>query len=145
MSSVYKVITPPAVEPITLVAGKAYLRVDFDDGDAVIAKIIVSARQFIEKLTGRALTTQTIQQVDTIERPDGGVLSGPIKTGPNWYVYQEQLGANPFGPAQYYHDLAMPPIQTSQPFTVETKVTAFDAWKPFTLTTNLDGSANFWI
>ena len=145
MSSTYKVITPPSVEPISLADAKQYLRVDFSDDDMVIANIIIRAREYAEQITGRALATQTIQQMDTIERPEGGTLSGPIRPGPSWYVYSEQLGANPFGPAQYYYDLAMPPIQASLGIVVNTKVTAFDAWSPFALTTNLDGSANFWI
>lgn len=145
MSSVFKVITPPSVEPVTLTDMKNYLNVDFDDLDATIAPIITSARQYIEQITGRALATQVIQQIDAIERPEGGPLSGPINQGVNWYNYQQQIGANPFGPAQYYHDLSMPPIQANQAITVETKVIAFDPWSPFLLVTNLDGSANFWV
>ena len=145
MSSVFKVITPPSVEPITLTDMKNYLNVDFDDLDAVIAPIITSAREYIEHIIGRALATQVIQQINTIERPLGGPLSGPIDQGINWYIYQQQLGANPFGPAQYYHDLAMPPLQVNQPFTAETKVTAFDPWSTFTLRTNPDGSTNYWL
>lgn len=138
MSSAFKVLTPVSAEPITLSDAKSYLRVDFSDDDATIAALITRARSYAETVTGRAIATQQIQQLDTIARPDGGVLSGPIKPGPNWYVYNEQLGANPFGPAQYYHDLAMPPIQATQPFTVQTKITAFDAWVDFDIT-------NTWI
>jgi uncharacterized phiE125 gp8 family phage protein len=145
MGSVFKVLTPIATEPIALPDAKAYLRVDFGDDDGVIAGLITRARSYAETVTGRALASQQIQQIDTIARPDGGVLSGPIKQGPNWYVYNEQLGANPFGPAQYYHDLSMPPIQATQPISVQTKITAFDAWTDFALTTNTDGSATFWV
>lgn len=136
MGSVFKVLTPPATEPISIADAKAYLRVDFPDDDALIAGLISRARSYGEMVTGRAYATQTIQQIDTIARPDGGVLSGPIKPGPNWYVYNEQLGANPFGPAQYYHDLYMPPVQSVS--SVQTKVTAFDAYADFDMT-------NTWI
>ncbi len=145
MSSVYKVLTPPAAEPITLADAKAYMRVDYSNDDATIAALITRARTRAETITGRALATQQIQQVDSIERPDGGVLSGPIKPGPNWYVYNEQLGANPFGPAQYYHDLAMPPIQAGKAISLQTKITAFDAWQDFSIITNPDGSQNIWM
>src|SRR5579864_9611532 len=131
MSSVFKVLTSPAIEPISVSDAKAYMRVDYSSDDAVIAGIITRARSHAETITGRALATQQIQQLDTIARPDGGVLSGPIKPGPNWYVYNEQLGANPFGPAQYYHDLSMPPIQASKTISVQTKITAFDDWTDF--------------
>jgi hypothetical protein len=145
MGSIFKVITPPSQEPITLSDAKAYMRIDFTDEDTLISELITRARSYAETVTGRALATQQIEQIDTIARPDGGVLSGPIKPGPNWYIYNEQLGANPFGPAQYYHDLSMPPFQISQPITAQTKITAFDAWTDFALTTNSDGSANYWI
>jgi hypothetical protein len=136
MSSVFKVLTPPSVEPIALANAKAYMRVDYSGEDALIADLITRARSHAETVTGRALATQQIRQLDTIERPDGGVLSGPIKPGPNWYVYNEQLGANPFGPAQYYHDLSMPPIQASKTISVQTKITAFDDYVDFDLTTH---------
>src|SRR5689334_10750978 len=101
MGSVFKVITPPSSEPITLSNVKDWLNIDFSSKDTLISSLITRARSYAETVTGRALATQQIQQIDTIARPDGGVLSGPIKPGPNWYVYNEQLGANPFGPAQY--------------------------------------------
>ena len=140
MGSVFKVLTPPEAEPILLSDAKAYLRVDYSSEDNTITALITRARAYAETVTGRALASQQIQQIDTIARPDGGVLSGPIKPGPNWYVYNEQLGANPFGPAQYYHDLSMPPFQIAQPFSVQTKVTAFDDWVDYDLSTH-----NYWI
>lgn len=134
MSTKWKVITPVAVEPITLTDTKAYLRVDFDDDDLTIAELITRARSMTETITGRAMATQQIQVIETIERPLGGVLSGPITPGPNWYQFQEQLGANPFGPAQFYFDLPMPPVQSAQAITVQTKITAFDTWTDFSIT-----------
>src|SRR5689334_6017875 len=104
MGSVFKVLAQPALEPITLSDAKAYLRVDFPDDDSVITGIISRARSHAEGMTGRAYATQQIQQIFTITRPTGGVLSGSIEEGPNWYQYPEQLGANPFGPAQFYFD-----------------------------------------
>lgn len=136
MGSAFKVITPVSTEPISLSNAKTYLRVDFTEDDDVISGLITRARSYAETVTGRALATQQIQQIDTIARPDGGVLSGPIKPGPNWYVYNEQLGANPFGPAQYYHDLSMPPIQAGKTISVQTKITAFDDWVDFNLTSH---------
>jgi len=140
MSSAFKVLTPPTIEPIALSDAKTYLRVDFSDDDILIDALVTRARAYGETVTGRAIATQQIQQIDTLARPDGGVLSGPIKPGPNWYIYNEQLGANPFGPAQYYHDLAMPPVQTSKTVSVQTKITAFDDWTDYNLSTH-----NTWI
>lgn len=128
----FLVITPPASEPVDYqVDVKPYLRVDFADDDALIIDLVHRARMRAETITGRAFATQQIQQIFTIARPEGGEVSGPLDHGPNWYQYQEQLGANPFGAAQFYFDVAMPPIQTGQTVTVETKVTAFDAWTTF--------------
>lgn len=145
MAESYIVLTPPSVEPITLTQAKAYMRVDFPDDDQLIADLISRARSLCEVVTGRAFASQQIQEIFAIDRPLGGEVSGPIKEGPNWYIYNEQLGANPFGPAQFYFDLAMPPIDTTQTVVVQTKVTAFDVWSTFPLVTNPDGSTNHWI
>jgi hypothetical protein len=82
-------------------------------------------------VTGRAYASQQIQATYPITRPQGGELSGPVDHGPDWYQYQEQLGANPFGASMFYFDLPMAPVDLTQTVTVETKVTAFDTWKTF--------------
>lgn len=57
--------TPPAAEPLTLAEAKAHLRVDDDvnEDDAMIASLIVAAREYAEVYTGRALITQEWQYV----------------------------------------------------------------------------------
>lgn len=145
MSESFLVLTPPSSEPITLTQAKAYLRVDFNDDDQLIADTITRARSLCETITGRAFATQQIEEVFTIERPPGGVVSGPIDPGPSWYAFNEALGANPFGPAQFYFDLAAPPIQPNQTLLIETKVYAFTPWVTFPQVTNLDGSTNTWL
>lgn len=145
MSSSYKVTVQPTSEPVTLAEVKDWLRVDWTADDALLSTLITRARAWAETITHRALATQTIQQVATIERPEGGELSGAINRGPSWYQFQEQLGANPFGAAQFYFDLAMPPVQASSPLTIETKVIAFDPWVTFAQTTNPDGSTNTYL
>ena len=145
MSTSYKVTVQPTAEAITLSEMKRWLRVDWADDDADITALITRARTWAESVTHRALAVQTIQQVETIERPIGGELSGPINRGPSWYQYQEQLGANPFGAAQFYFDLSMPPFKSGTSYTLETKVTAFDPWTVFPQTTNGDGSTNTYV
>jgi len=54
-----KLVTAPAVEPVTLAEAKAHLRVDITDDDTLISSLITSARQYIERAIRRALVTQT--------------------------------------------------------------------------------------
>lgn len=145
MSTSFKVITPVSTEPVTLTEQKAWSRINYTDEDTLITALITRARAWAEGVTHRALATQTIQQIETIERPIGGELSGPVNRGPNWYQYQEQLGANPFGAAQFYFDLVMPPYQTGTVYTLETKITAFDPWVVFPQVTNPNGSTNTYV
>ncbi len=56
MSSI--LLTPPAVEPVTLAEAKAYLRVEHGDDDDVIAALIAAARSHVEAQTRRVLITQ---------------------------------------------------------------------------------------
>jgi len=145
LSEQYIVLTPPTVEPVSLIDAKTYLRVDFSDDDLLIANLISRARSLCETITGKAWAYQKIQEVFIIERPEGGTLSGPIEKGANWYNFQQQLGSNPFGPAQFFFDLAMPPIDRVLLPVIETKVVAFDPWTVFTQYTNSDGSTNTWV
>lgn len=147
MSSSFRVTVPPTLdkEPVTIGEVKQWLRIDWPDDDNLIQTLISRARAYAEGVTHRALAVQTIQQIDSIERPTGGELSGPINRGPNWYQYQEEIGANPFGAAQFYFDLAMPPVIASAGVTMEYKTVAFDTWHTFQQVTNPDGSTNTWI
>lgn len=58
-----RLITAPAVEPITLTEAKAHLRVDHSTDDIIIAMYIAAARTDCEEWTGRAFVTQTWELV----------------------------------------------------------------------------------
>jgi len=75
-----KVLTPPAVEPITLDEAKLHLRVDYDDDDALIARLIGSAREAAESELSRTLIETTFELVmDAFPRCQLGVTDpGPI-------------------------------------------------------------------
>ena len=52
-------LTPPALEPVSLADAKHFLRVAHDDDDDVIAALIAAARVHVEAQTRRALIEQT--------------------------------------------------------------------------------------
>jgi uncharacterized phiE125 gp8 family phage protein len=60
-SQKYTVVTPPAVEPITLAELKAQARVDFSDNDTALQRYATLARQYVETTTDKALITQTLR------------------------------------------------------------------------------------
>jgi uncharacterized phiE125 gp8 family phage protein len=59
-----KIITPPAVEPVTMAEVKLHLRVDGNDEDPLLTGLIQAAREHVEiVLLHRALVTQTLEYV----------------------------------------------------------------------------------
>ena len=72
-----ELITPPAVEPVSLDEVKAHLKVDGTDDDALIGALITAARAQAEWHTHRAFVTQDwIYWRD--ELPDHGVVKIPL-------------------------------------------------------------------
>lgn len=55
----YQLITPPAVEPVSLDQAKKHLRVDFPDDDLLITALITAAREMCEQKMHRAIYEQT--------------------------------------------------------------------------------------
>ncbi len=121
-------VTPPAVEPITVLQAKEWLRVDAGDGsqDGTLADIITAARELAELKSGRQLITATWAM--TLDRFPGLIdysdwywtgndprtirlLLGPVQSvGSIQYV-------DPFGnvqtldPSQYQVDLVSDPAR----------------------------------
>lgn len=58
-----KIITPPAVEPISLEEAKKHLRVDGDEDDILISSLIKQAREYCEDYQNRKYMTQTLELV----------------------------------------------------------------------------------
>ncbi len=61
MASSLFIVTPPAVEHLTVEEAKRHLRVLTDDDNDDIAEAITAARQYYEKVHNRALITQTLR------------------------------------------------------------------------------------
>lgn len=59
LAGTLKLVTPPAMEPVTLAEAKLHLRVDGTDEDALITSLIRSARLLCEQWCGRAFLSQT--------------------------------------------------------------------------------------
>jgi uncharacterized phiE125 gp8 family phage protein len=76
MSSI--LLTPPAVEPVTLTDAKAWLRVEHDDDDDVIAALIAGARSHVESQTRRALISQTWRLVHDAWPSGGRIAALPV-------------------------------------------------------------------
>jgi uncharacterized phiE125 gp8 family phage protein len=55
----FSLVTPPALEPVTLLEAKAHARIDSTADDALVTNLIIAARQWAERTTGRAFITQT--------------------------------------------------------------------------------------
>jgi uncharacterized phiE125 gp8 family phage protein len=68
--------TPPGAEPLTLAEAKAYLRVDHDAEDALIADLIASARGLVEDYLQRCLVTRRL--IERLDRWGGRVRCGAL-------------------------------------------------------------------
>lgn len=55
----YQLVTPPAVEPVTLDQAKQQLRVDFSEEDLLITGLITAAREMCEQRMHRAIYNQS--------------------------------------------------------------------------------------
>lgn len=55
----FQLITPPAVEPVSIAQAKVHLRVDFDEDDDLIEGLIIAARELCEQKMQRAIFNQT--------------------------------------------------------------------------------------
>lgn len=70
-------VTPPAIEPVSLAETKIHCRVDHTDDDARLLMLIVAARQTLDGrdgTLGRALLTQTWDyKINAFPDPDEGI------------------------------------------------------------------------
>lgn len=101
-------LTPPEVEPISVSDAKAYLRVETDDDDVLIASLIAAARSHVEALGRCALLTQTWRLVLDGWPPDGRIKPklGPLSAVTDARVYDEVGAAHTIDPENFVLDAA---------------------------------------
>jgi uncharacterized phiE125 gp8 family phage protein len=74
-------LVPPPVEPVTLAAARAFLRIGSDGDDGVLTSLLIAAREALEARTGRALVTRTLRQRFLSARPLQLGLPGTLLPG----------------------------------------------------------------
>tara|TARA_R110000868_G_scaffold61095_1_gene185817 strand:+ start:195 stop:863 length:669 start_codon:yes stop_codon:yes gene_type:complete len=92
-----KVITGPALEPISRIEAREHLRLDEDVDDRQIRIYIQAARNWAENYTGRAFINRTMKMyLDGFSAVDEPLWEG-MRTGPSVIKYNNylQLALNP--------------------------------------------------
>ena len=106
-----QLVTPPALEPVTLGDAKAHLKVDTADDDALIATLITAARARAEWHSGRAFIAQDwILWLDAF--PDDGTVDIPLPPlvgVASVTLYDWQNADSTVDPARYLVDTASQP------------------------------------
>jgi uncharacterized phiE125 gp8 family phage protein len=104
-------ITPPAIEPVSLVEAKAHLRAVHAEEDQLIGTLISSARRIVEARSGLLL----IQQTWTCyydDWPDNGIIDlslAPVTTVNSLTVFSDDDIPASIDPAHFYADTASRP------------------------------------
>ena len=104
-------ITPPAVEPVSLAEAKAHLRIGHADEDALISTLITAARRHAEAQTGLAAISQSWRHFRD-DWPDTGVIAlplAPLISVDEVAVYGDDGIKAVIDPAHYYADNASRP------------------------------------
>lgn len=115
MSS-FKLVTAPAVEPVTLAEVKTHLRMDTGDADALITSLITAAREWTENYTGRAFINQTWRMwLDNWPLPNRDGIScvilsrAPLLSVSSVKVYDEDDNSTTWSADNYFVDTAREP------------------------------------
>jgi len=104
-------LTPPALEPVSLADAKHFLRVEHDDDDALIADLIVAARMQIEMQTRRALIDQAWRLTRDVWPRSGRlpILPVPLKAVTAIRVFDADGTAHALDPEDFDIDFSSAP------------------------------------
>lgn len=107
----YKILTQPAVEPITLAEAKANLRVNNTVENDLITSYIVAARKWVENYTWRPLITQTwtlfydFSDVQNIKNSTIVISKNPVQSISSIKYYDNTNTLVTLDSSNYYTDL----------------------------------------
>jgi uncharacterized phiE125 gp8 family phage protein len=85
-------LSPPAVEPLTLVEIRAHLRLDTEDEDALLLALAIVAREHLERETGLVLASRDFRLCRD-DWPVDGILTiprGPVRAVSAVTVYDAE-------------------------------------------------------
>jgi uncharacterized phiE125 gp8 family phage protein len=105
----YVLVTPPAIEPVSIDTAKAHLRADWTDDDLTITAQIAAARQRFERGTNRALISQAWRATwSCFPRHHGPIRlqKGPVSEVTAVKYFDADNVQQTLDPSQYYVDLS---------------------------------------
>ncbi|WP_223596889.1 head-tail connector protein [Brucella suis] len=101
-------VTPPALEPVTIADARAFLRISTESEDDILGRLITTARELVEAETGLALIDQTWRlRVDRWPRSGRlALFKYPIKAVTGVVAYRPDGAAISFLPEEFalHHD-----------------------------------------
>lgn len=106
-------VTPPAIEPVTVAEAKAHLRLDHDADDALLGALVGAARCHVEALARQVLIEQTWRIYRDAWPRDGVVpiALGPLRSVAAVTVYDAAGEPVTLDPAGYDLDAASRPAR----------------------------------
>lgn len=108
------VVTPPALEPVSLEEMKAQLNITSDDDDVLITGKIKAAREFIERQLGQSLIeTEYLITLDSFPRGSIEISGGPIVSVESVKYTAVDGTEATLAPADYSVDVASNPARVA--------------------------------
>lgn len=117
-----QLIAAPTIEPVTLAAAKAHLRVEITDDDNLIGTLITAARVHVEAATRRVLITQRWRLTYDRWPPDGllELRMTPIQSVDAVSIADVNGNQTAVDGAAYQVDLAFVPARLALKVPIET-------------------------